>query len=155
MSGAILAGADPITIDSLKKISIFLGSAYQLLDDISDFSDSVSNEISPDISNNRKIMLLWYLYKVDDKSTRALLEELDEGLIDSELFTLIKRKLTEAGVFTIVKNDIRSLMEKAFSNFDSSIKNCETKNCIKNFVVSLFQPLTQAILAAENNKLRV
>lgn len=83
MSGAILAGADPITIDSLKKISIFLGRAYQLLDDISDFSDSVSNEISPDISNNRKIMLLWYLYKVDDKSTRALLEELDEGLIDS------------------------------------------------------------------------
>jgi geranylgeranyl diphosphate synthase, type I len=155
VAGAILAGAETAIISNLKVISILLGRAYQLFNDISDFSDPASNLIAPDFSNNRKTMLLWYLYKVGDKSTRALIEELDKGTIDSKTFSLIRFKLTEAGIFTIVKNDIRSLIEKAFKTFDSSIQNCETKNYIKDFVVGLFQPLSQAISMAENNKTRV
>jgi geranylgeranyl diphosphate synthase type II len=152
-AGAILAGVETEIISSLKIISIFLGRAYQLLDDISDFNDPVANSIIPDFSNNRKTILLWYLYKVADNSTRALIDKLDEGTLDPELFSLIRFKLTEAGIFTIIKKDIKSLIENAFNNFDSSLKNCTTKNYIKDFVLSLFEPLSQIISVAENKKI--
>jgi geranylgeranyl pyrophosphate synthase len=62
ISGAMLAGCEPSQIDVLNQVGAYLGRAYQISDDIQDYTKTdFDNGFPSDIVEQRKTILLWHL----------------------------------------------------------------------------------------------
>ncbi|NLD99336.1 MAG: hypothetical protein GX640_05630 [Fibrobacter sp.] len=78
VAGAQLAGAAEPVLSALYQAGLYLGRAYQIVDDLMEcFSTAGSSQIPSDIAEHRKTILMWHLYHHGTPKIRHFIENLD------------------------------------------------------------------------------
>jgi geranylgeranyl diphosphate synthase type I len=76
--GATLAGAPPHTVDRLFQFGICLGRAFQIKDDLLDFSPEPAGKVKlpfADIREGKRTLLLWFAYRQCSSRERRFLDQ--------------------------------------------------------------------------------
>lgn len=116
-TGAILANATQIDMNTIKQYSQHAGIAFQIIDDILGVfgeEESVGKSILSDIMEGKKTLLVNHLLS---KGTAAQRELLQKGLgnkeLNYDLFADIKQAFIDAGSKDYASQKARELMEKS------------------------------------------
>lgn len=122
--GAILAGANQGQINIISKYGLYLGSAFQIKDDILGmFSEESKIGKSPlvDLQEAKKTIIIWYAYNhstLKDKSTiKGILSK--QKITESDLSTMCKIIL-RSGAYEFAEKEIALLLKKALALIASS-----------------------------------
>jgi geranylgeranyl pyrophosphate synthase len=136
VAGARLAGAENDALEILRETGIYLGRAYQMLDDLYEAFESIEdNKIPQDWLANRKNILQWHLYNFGDKPIRELIECNKLPTVDH-----LQQAFAEFNSFTYISQLIITNIKSALStavNFFSE----EQFVTFEEFIVVIFQPI--------------
>ncbi|MFH1439606.1 MAG: polyprenyl synthetase family protein [Candidatus Woesearchaeota archaeon] len=142
--GALLNDADEKLLQELSDISILLGRAFQIKDDILGvFGDEekLGKSVFSDIAENKKTLLIWFAYnnadedkinENDDSDKKFIKIVLGKKDIIIEDFERLKKIIIDTGSLKYSTEKINCLMDESKKLIISSNINKETKEFLLN-----------------------
>lgn len=135
--GAIFAGAIDNQLQELYNISIPLGIAFQIQDDILGiFADEkeLGKSVYSDVQENKKTLLVWYAYNNSDPDQKLFIKSiLGKNDITPNEFEELKKIIIDTGSLDYSKKMAQSLISEANNNINKSSINKEAKDFLLNF----------------------
>ncbi|CAN5895923.1 octaprenyl diphosphate synthase [soil metagenome] len=113
--GALIAGADAEQIEAAAEYGRSLGTAFQLIDDVLDYSgnaDDIGKNVGDDLREGKPTLPLIYLMKYGTEEQKNLVRVcIEEG--DESKFDAILAAITHSGALDYTKNEAIKAASKA------------------------------------------
>lgn len=111
VAGAQLAGADPEIVERLRQYGDAVGVAFQMTDDVVDFSPQSGKPLGQDI--RERVLSLPLIYAAEDDQLGAEIQRLLAGpLADADLNQVV-RLVAQSGALARVNREARGLVRQA------------------------------------------
>ena len=135
--GAILAGASQDQIALISKYGLYLGSAFQIKDDILGMfgeESKIGKSALVDLQEAKKTIIIWYAYNhscLKDKSIiKGILSK--QKITESDL-SRMRKLVLKSGAYEFAEKEISSLLKKAYVLITSSRMHPKYKNFLYNY----------------------
>jgi geranylgeranyl pyrophosphate synthase len=115
-AGAQLSRAGHLTTKRLARFGDLLGIAFQMSDDLLDYSESSGKPIGQDI--RERVLSLPLIYASEDRRVGARVRELLAGRLDEPDVREVQRMVTECGALERVGDEARRMVKKAVSEIE-------------------------------------
>jgi len=115
-SGAQLASASPEVVETLRRYGDLLGVAFQMADDMVDFSPSSGKPVGLDI--RQRVLSLPLIYAAEDREVGAEVRRLLAGSLGDEEVARVTELVTSSDALRRVGDEARALVEEAVSELE-------------------------------------
>lgn len=143
--GAILAGAsDGVSdhvevsdhvLDALSRISLPLGIAFQIQDDILGIfgtEEKLGKPVYSDVEEGKKTLLVWYAYDHGSEEQKRFISSVFGRKITDERFEKLKNMIIETGALKYSRKRISSLLAESKKELNESVFPAEFKAFISD-----------------------
>jgi octaprenyl-diphosphate synthase len=116
--GALIAGARPDQIEAAAEYGRSLGTAFQLIDDVLDYSgnaNDIGKNVGDDLREGKPTLPLIYLMKNGTEAQKDLVRACIE-LGDESKFDAILTAITQSGALDYTKNEAHKAAERAIAS---------------------------------------
>ena len=110
-SGAQLSEAGPETVDALRRYGDLLGVAFQMADDMVDFSPSSGKPVGLDI--RQRVLSLPLIYAAEDRTVGPEVRKLLAGALGDAEVGRVTELVTASGALQRVRGEAEALVEAA------------------------------------------
>lgn len=119
--GALIAGADACQIEAAAEYGRSLGTAFQLIDDVLDYSgnaDDIGKNVGDDLREGKPTLPLIYLMKNGNEEQRNLVRAcIEQG--DESKFDAILEAITQSGALAYTRSEAHKAAERAIASVSS------------------------------------
>ncbi|HEY6875031.1 MAG TPA: secondary thiamine-phosphate synthase enzyme YjbQ [Candidatus Dormibacteraeota bacterium] len=115
-SGAQLASASPEVVEALRRYGDLVGVAFQMADDMVDFSPSSGKPVGLDI--RQRVLSLPLIYAAEDREVGAEVRRLLDGSLGDEEVARVTELVTSSDALRRVGDEARALVEEAVSELE-------------------------------------
>ena len=115
-SGAQLASASPEVVETLRRYGDLLGVAFQMADDMVDFSPSSGKPVGLDI--RQRVLSLPLIYAAEDREVGAEVRRLLAGSLGDEEVARVTELVTSSDALRRVGDEARALVEEAVGELE-------------------------------------
>jgi geranylgeranyl pyrophosphate synthase len=115
-AGAQLGGAAPAVVEHLQRFGDLLGIAFQMADDLLDYSDSSGKPMGQDI--RQRTVSLPLIYATEDARHGARVRELLAGQLQDEQVREVQELVLVSGALERVGAEARGLVAAALAELD-------------------------------------
>ncbi len=116
-SGALLSDASPEVVEALRRFGDLLGVAFQMADDMVDFSPSSGKPVGLDI--RQRVLSLPLIYAAEDRSVGPEVRRLLAGSLGDEEVDRVTQLVTSSDALRRVGDEARGLVEAAVRELES------------------------------------
>ncbi|MEO8745249.1 MAG: secondary thiamine-phosphate synthase enzyme YjbQ [Candidatus Dormiibacterota bacterium] len=116
-SGALLSEAPPEVVDALRRYGVLLGVAFQMADDMVDFSPSSGKPIGLDI--RQRVLSLPLIYAAEDRTVGPEVRRLLAGVLDDEAVSRVAELVTSSDALRRVRDEATELVEAAVHELET------------------------------------
>ena len=116
-SGALLSDASPGVVEALRRFGDLLGVAFQMADDMVDFSPSSGKPVGLDI--RQRVLSLPLIYAAEDRSVGPEVRRLLAGSLGDEEVDRVTQLVTSSDALRRVGDEARGLVEAAVRELES------------------------------------
>jgi secondary thiamine-phosphate synthase enzyme len=116
-SGALLSDAPPEVVEALRRFGDLLGVAFQMADDMVDFSPSSGKPVGLDI--RQKVLSLPLIYAAEDRAVGPEVRRLLAGSLGDEEVGRVTELVTSSDALRRVGDEARGLVEAAVRELES------------------------------------
>jgi len=116
-SGALLSGAPPEVVGALKRYGDRLGVAFQMADDMVDFSPSSGKPVGLDI--RQRVLSLPLIYAAEDRSVGPEVRRLLAGSLGDREVGRVAELVTSSNALRRVGDEARGLVDEALRELES------------------------------------
>jgi len=115
-SGAQLSNAGPEVVEALRRYGDLLGVAFQMADDMVDFSPSSGKPVGLDI--RQRVLSLPLIYAAEDRQVGPEVRRLLSGSLGDEEVARVAELVTASDALQRVGDEARALVEEAVSELE-------------------------------------
>jgi geranylgeranyl pyrophosphate synthase len=115
-SGAQLSNAGPEVVEALRRYGDLLGIAFQMADDMVDFSSSSGKPVGLDI--RQRVLSLPLIYAAEDRQVGPEVRRLLSGSLGDEEVARVAQLVTASDALQRVGDEARALVEEAVSELE-------------------------------------
>lgn len=115
-AGAQLGGARPDVVERLSRFGDLLGIAFQMADDLLDYTDSAGKPRGQDI--RQRVVSLPLIYATEDARLGARVRELLAGPVADEVVEEVQELVVATGALERVSEEARQLVAAALRELD-------------------------------------
>jgi len=115
-AGAQLGGAPADVVDRLARFGDLLGIAFQMADDLLDYSPSSGKPVGQDI--RQRVVSLPLIYATEDAASGQRVRELLAGALDDDQVREVQDLVVATGALERVGEEARGLVEAALRELD-------------------------------------
>lgn len=116
-SGALLSEASAEVVDALRRYGDLLGVAFQMADDMVDFSPSSGKPVGLDI--RQRVLSLPLIYAAEDRAVGPEVRRLLEGTLGDEEVARVAELVTSSGALRRVRDEAEALVEAAVRELEA------------------------------------
>jgi len=116
-SGALLSDAQPEVVGALKRYGDRLGVAFQMADDMVDFSPSSGKPVGLDI--RQRVLSLPLIYAAEDRSVGAEVRRLLAGSLGDKEVGRVAELVTSSNALRRVGDEARGLVDEALRELEA------------------------------------
>jgi octaprenyl-diphosphate synthase len=116
-SGALLSDAPPEVVGALKRYGDRLGVAFQMADDMVDFSHSSGKPVGLDI--RQRVLSLPLIYAAEDRAVGAEVRRLLAGSLGDREVGRVAELVTSSDALTRVGDEARGLVDEAVRELEA------------------------------------
>ena len=116
-SGALLSEATPEVVGALRRYGDLLGTAFQMADDMVDFSPSSGKPVGLDI--RQRVLSLPLIYAAEDREVGPEVRRLLEGALGDAEVGRVTELVTASGALPRVRKEADALIEEAVRELES------------------------------------
>ena len=116
-SGALLSDAPPEVVAALKRYGELLGIAFQMADDVVDFSPSSGKPVGLDI--RQRVLSLPLIYAAEDREVGAEVRSLLQGSLGDREVDRVVELVTSSDALRRVGDEARGLVEDALRELEA------------------------------------
>ncbi len=116
-SGALLSDASPEVVESLRRYGDHLGVAFQMADDMVDFSPSSGKPVGLDI--RQRVLSLPLIYAAEDREVGPEVRHLLAGSLGDAEVSRVAELVTSSNALQRVRDQARSLVEAALHELEA------------------------------------
>jgi octaprenyl-diphosphate synthase len=110
-SGALLSDASPEIVEALRRYGDLLGVAFQMADDLVDFSSSSGKPVGLDI--RQRVLSLPLIYAAEDRAVGPEVRRLLDGDLGDEEVARVAELVESSGALHRVRAEAQALVEAA------------------------------------------
>ncbi len=115
-SGALLSDASPEIVDALRRYGDLLGVAFQMADDLVDFSSSSGKPVGLDI--RQRVLSLPLIYAAEDRNVGPEVRRLLEGDLGDDEVARVAELVESSGALRRVRAEAQALVEAAVQELE-------------------------------------
>jgi len=116
-SGALLSEASPEVVGALRRYGDLLGTAFQMADDMVDFSPSSGKPVGLDI--RQRVLSLPLIYAAEDREVGPEVRRLLEGVLGDAEVGRVTELVTSSGALPRVRKEADALIEEAVRELEA------------------------------------
>jgi heptaprenyl diphosphate synthase len=116
VAGAQLSGASPEVLDRVRRYGEAIGIAFQMTDDVVDFSERSGKPLGQDI--RERVLSLPLIYAIEDAEVGREIEELLVGELPDEQLRLVVELVGRSGALERVKRQAEDLVRVAIRELE-------------------------------------
>src|SRR5438876_8315590 len=116
-SGALLSGAEPEVVAALRRYGDLLGIAFQMADDMVDFSPSSGKPVGLDV--RQRVLSLPLIYAAEDKAVGPEIRRLLAGTLGDAEVGRVTDLVRSSDALDRVGDEARSLVEAALRELEA------------------------------------
>ena len=116
-SGALLSEAGPEIVDALRRYGDLLGVAFQMADDMVDFSPSSGKPVGLDI--RQRVLSLPLIYAAEDRTVGPEVRRLLAGSLGDAEVGRVAELVTISGALTRVRGEAEALVDAAVHELET------------------------------------
>ena len=116
-SGALLSEASPEIVEALRRYGDMLGVAFQMADDLVDFSPSSGKPVGLDI--RQRVLSLPLIYAAEDREVGPEVRRLLEGELGDREVQRVAELVASSGALRRVSDEARTLVEAAVHELET------------------------------------
>jgi len=116
-SGALLSGANGDVVGALRRYGELLGTAFQMADDVIDFSPTSGKTVGLDIK--QRVLSLPLIYAAEDREVGPEVRALLAGALGDAEVGRVTELVTSTDALPRVREEARSLVEAAVRELDA------------------------------------
>ena len=116
-SGALLSDASPEVVEALRRYGDHLGVAFQMADDMVDFSPSSGKPVGLDI--RQRVLSLPLIYAAEDRDVGPEVRRLLAGSLGDAEVSRVAELVTSSNALERVRNQARGLVEAALHELEA------------------------------------
>jgi len=116
-SGALLSDSPPEVVAALKRYGELLGIAFQMADDVVDFSPSSGKPVGLDI--RQRVLSLPLIYAAEDREVGAEVRSLLQGSLGDREVDRVVKLVTSSDALRRVGDEARGLVEDALRELEA------------------------------------
>ena len=115
-SGALLSEADARTVEALRRFGDLLGTAFQMADDVIDFSPSSGKTLGLDI--RQRVLSLPLIYAAEDRVVGPEVRQLLAGALGDAEVGRVSELVTSSDAMPRVRREAEALIDEAVRELD-------------------------------------
>lgn len=115
-SGALLSDASPEIVEALRRYGDLLGVAFQMADDLVDFSSSSGKPVGLDI--RQRVLSLPLIYAAEDRAVGPEVRRLLDGELGDEEVARVAELVESSGALRRVRAEAQALVEAAVQELE-------------------------------------
>jgi octaprenyl-diphosphate synthase len=116
-SGALLSGADDQVVGALRRYGDLLGTAFQMADDVIDFSPSSGKPVGLDI--RQRVLSLPLIYAAEDRAVGAEVRRLLAGALGDAEVGRVTELVTSTDALPRVRREAEALVDEAVRELET------------------------------------
>jgi secondary thiamine-phosphate synthase enzyme len=116
-SGALLSDARPEVVEALRRYGDLLGVAFQMADDMVDFSPSSGKPVGLDIK--QRVLSLPLIYAAEDREVGPEVRRLLAGSLDEAAVSRVAQLVTSGDALKRVGDEARGLVDAALRELEA------------------------------------
>jgi secondary thiamine-phosphate synthase enzyme len=116
-SGALLSGADEEVVGALRRFGDLLGTAFQMADDVIDFSPSSGKPVGLDI--RQRVLSLPLIYAAEDRVVGAEIRRLLAGTLGDAEVGRVTELVTSTDALPRVRQEAQALVDEAVRELEA------------------------------------
>ncbi len=116
-SGALLSGAEPEVVDALRRYGDLLGIAFQMADDMVDFSPSSGKPVGLDV--RQRVLSLPLIYAAEDRVVGPEIRRLLAGSLGDAEVGRVTELVTSCEALPRVRKEAQALVEDAVRELEA------------------------------------
>jgi secondary thiamine-phosphate synthase enzyme len=116
-SGALLSEASPEIVDTLRRYGDLVGVAFQMADDMVDFSTSSGKPVGQDI--RQRVLSLPLIYAAEDREVGPEVRRLLAGALGDAEVGRVAELVTSSGALERVKGEAQALVDAAVRELET------------------------------------
>jgi secondary thiamine-phosphate synthase enzyme len=116
-SGALLSGATPEVVAALRRYGELLGTAFQMVDDMVDFSPSSGKPVGLDI--RQRVLSLPLIYAADDREVGPEVRQLLAGTLGDPEVGRVAELVISSDALRRVRDEANALVEEAVRELEA------------------------------------
>jgi secondary thiamine-phosphate synthase enzyme len=116
-SGALLSDAAPQIVDALRRYGELVGTAFQMADDMVDFSPNSGKPLGLDV--RQKVLSLPLIYAAEDRVVGAEVRKLLAGALGDSEVARVTDLVTSSDALPRVREEAKALVEEAVRELES------------------------------------
>jgi octaprenyl-diphosphate synthase len=116
-SGALLSGASPEVVEALRRYGDHLGVAFQMADDMVDFSPTSGKPVGLDI--RQRVLSLPLIYAAEDREVGPEVRRLLAGSLGDAEVSRVAELVTSSSALQRVRDQARGLVEAALNELEA------------------------------------
>jgi len=116
-SGALLSDAAPEIVDALRRYGDLVGTAFQMADDMVDFSPSSGKPVGLDV--RQKVLSLPLIYAAEDRVVGPEVRRLLAGALGDKEVARVSDLVTSSNALPRVREEAQALVEEAARELES------------------------------------
>jgi len=117
-SGALLSGAEPEVVAALRRYGDLLGIAFQMADDVVDFSPSSGKPVGLDV--RQRVLSLPLIYAAEDRVVGPEIRRLLAGSLGDAEVGRVTELVTSCKALTRVRKEAQALVEDAVRELEAA-----------------------------------